>query len=263
MTSPRQHNIGRTAALCVAVLLFLLSASCGKKKNDLIPNLGDRKTIPGMKLDSVTTLISDSGVIRYRVVAEKWDAYDKADDPYWLFPRKVYFERFNDTLVIESTVEADTAWYYYDKKLWILKQNVKVLNLTGERFTTTLPYWSQEKHRVWSDTSFIRIEQDRQVITGHGFESNEQMTKYTINEIVGIFPMDREGGSAADTSSVAVPVTLPSGEGRQPSARQKSDRAAGRNGQAPRKEGAARPETTTRPGQTGRIDKQVTIILPD
>lgn len=175
----------------------------------MIPNFADRSKVPGMWLDSVTTLISDSGIIRYRVVTAKWDAFDKANDPYWFFPEKVYFERFNDTLVIESTVESDTAWYYYDRKMWVLRKNVKVRNLSGETFETTLLYWDQNTHRVYSDTAFIRICQSSQVLTGHGFESNESMTNYTINEIEGMFPVDKEETEAGDSSTVQIPVTAP------------------------------------------------------
>lgn len=206
MRKPSGHIHFRTAALCAAVLLFLLPTSCRKKENDMIPNFGDRTKVPGMWLDSVTTLISDSGVIRYRVVTERWDAYDKADDPYWFFPQKVYFERFNDTLVIESTVESDTAWYYYDRKLWVLRQNVKVRNLSGETFETTLLNWNQDTHRVYSDTAFIRIRQSSQILTGHGFESNESMTNYTIHQIEGMFPIDKDTTAVNDSSVVEIPV---------------------------------------------------------
>lgn len=187
-----------TAALAAAVMLFMVS-SCRKDKTDTIPNFSDRKNVPGLFTDSVTTLISDSGRVRYKVVTEVWKVFDKADDPYWYFPEKVYFERFDDSLVVESVVEADTARYFTSRKLWQLRNNVTVMNLSGEKFQTNLLYWDQNKHKIYSD-SFIRIEQADQLLMGYGFESNEQLTNYRIFRIKGVFPLDSSHDSSDATS---------------------------------------------------------------
>ncbi|MBQ7945358.1 MAG: LPS export ABC transporter periplasmic protein LptC [Bacteroidales bacterium] len=172
-------------------MLFMVCPSCKKEKTDTIANFENRKVVPGMLVDSVTTLISDSGRIRYKVLAQTWKVYDQADEPYWFFPDKVYFERFNDSLEVESVVEGDTARYFTELKLWELKNNVLVKNMSGEQFETNLLYWNQDQHRVYSD-SFIRIQQEDQILTGYGFESNESLTKYKIFKIKGVFPMDSE-----------------------------------------------------------------------
>lgn len=59
--------------------------------------------------------------------------------------------------------------------------NVHIQNLKGEQFDTELLYWDQRTQRIYSD-EFIRIEQPDRIITGHGFESNQQMTVYTIRK---------------------------------------------------------------------------------
>lgn len=179
------------ALFSATVMLFMVCPSCKKEKTDTIANFENRKAVPGMFVDSVTTLISDSGRIRYKVLAQTWKVYDQADEPYWFFPDKVYFERFNDSLEVESVVEGDTARYFTDLKLWELKNNVLVKNMSGEQFETNLLYWNQDQHRVYSD-SFIRIQQEDQILTGYGFESNESLTKYKIFKIKGVFPMDSE-----------------------------------------------------------------------
>ena len=67
--------------------------------------------------------------------------------------------------------------------------NVHIQNLKGEKFDTDLLYWDQNKHTIYSDR-FIRIEQPDRIITGRGFDSNEQMTVYTIRKPEGIFYVD-------------------------------------------------------------------------
>jgi LPS export ABC transporter protein LptC len=144
-----------------------------------------------MRADSIVTLISDSGRIRYKVITASWLIYDQAPDPYWFFPEKIYFERFDDSMRIESIVKSDTARYFTKRKLWELKNNVQVMNLAGEKFETPLLYWDQNQHRIYSDSS-IRIEQEGWISTGQGFESNESLTIYSILNSKGDFPLDPE-----------------------------------------------------------------------
>jgi len=177
-------------ALCVAVLPFL-SVSCNKESKEFVPSFSKRDTVPGMYTDSVTTLISDSGRIRYRVVARVWKIFDKAYEPFWLFPEKIHFERFDDSLRVESVIECDTARYYSRRRLWELKNNVLIINLEGETFETSLMYWDQRNGRVFSD-SFIRIEQKDVILSGIGFESNQTMTKYTIFKPNGPIYLDSD-----------------------------------------------------------------------
>ena len=81
--------------------------------------------------------------------------------------------------------------------------NVDIQNLKGERFETDLLYWDQNKHTIYSD-QFIRIEQPDRIITGHGFDSNEQMTIYTIRKPEGIFYVDDDATAPADSLQTGV-----------------------------------------------------------
>ena len=73
--------------------------------------------------------------------------------------------------------------------------NVDIQNRKGERFNTELLYWNESTQKVYSD-KFIRIQQPDRVITGHGFDSNQQMTVYVIQNIEGIFYVDENEGTA-------------------------------------------------------------------
>ncbi|MBQ8607463.1 MAG: LPS export ABC transporter periplasmic protein LptC, partial [Bacteroidaceae bacterium] len=83
-----------------------------------------RDSIPLMRTVGVETLISDSGVIRYKVIADEWTIFDRLDPPFWAFEKGVYLEQFDENLSKEATIEADTAYYYETKKLWELRGNV-------------------------------------------------------------------------------------------------------------------------------------------
>ena len=90
-----------------------------------------------------------------------------------------------------AEIKADTAYYYDKQKLWELRGHVDIRNQQGERFNTELLFWNQDTQKVYSD-KFIRIEQIDRIITGHGFDSNQQFTVYTIHQPEGIFYVDEE-----------------------------------------------------------------------
>ena len=94
-----------------------------------------------------------------------------------------------------TTLVSDTAYFFNKEELWKLMGNVHIQNLKGEQFDTELLYWDQRTQRIYSD-EFIRIEQPDRIITGHGFESNQQMTVYTIRKPEGIFYVDEEAAAA-------------------------------------------------------------------
>ena len=192
---PRIIRANLPAFSSLILLFFLLlpslMTSCRKEAKEFLPAFGPRDTVPAMTTDSVTTLISDSGRIRYRVLTPLWKIYDKAYEPYWLFPKRLHLERFDDSLRVESVIECDTAKYYTRRRLWELKGNVLIVNLQGETFETSLLYWDQRIAKVYSD-SFIRIEQRDVILSGIGFESNQTMTKYTIFKPNGPIYLDNE-----------------------------------------------------------------------
>lgn len=186
-----------------AMVMLLLFSSCSGKKKELGDAITERDSMAVMDTRGVTTLVSDSGVTRYRINTEEWLVFDRKNPPYWAFEKGVYLEKFDSVFNVEASVKADTAYYYEKQKLWKLMSNVDIQNLKGERFETDLLYWDQNKHTIYSD-QFIRIEQPDRIITGHGFDSNEQMTIYTIRKPEGIFYVDDDATAPADSLQTGV-----------------------------------------------------------
>ena len=183
-------NTMTIAQALVVVLMLLLAVGCQRRDVRLQSEaITDRSAIPVLDADDVTTLISDSGITRYRITTSKWQMYDKADSPYWEFPKGIYLEKFNEELVTDATVRADYAYYNEPAQLWTLRGNVVAVNLEGEKFETPLLYWSQKEESVYSDSSIV-ITKARSIIQGVGFRSNQEMTEYTILRPTGMFPIE-------------------------------------------------------------------------
>ena len=175
--------------MVLLVLLCMLSACSKKEVRHRAGAIADRAAMPALEGMDVTTLISDSGVTRYRIKAKRWLVFDKADTPYWEFPEGIYLEKFNMDLEADATVEADYAYYNEPAQRWTLKGNVEAMNLEGEKFETPLLYWDQKSESVYSDSS-ITITRETSIIKGVGFQSNQEMTNYTIQYPTGVFPIE-------------------------------------------------------------------------
>ena len=189
------HKNASITIVLGAMVMLLLFSSCGGRNKAMADAITERDSLPVMDTRGVTTLISDSGVTRYRVNTEEWLIFDKKKPSYWAFEKGIYLEQFDSLFHIDASIKADTAYYYDRDRLWKLIGNVDIKSLKGEQFDTELLYWDQRTQRIYSD-EFIRIEQPDRIITGHGFESNQQMTVYTIRKPEGIFYVDEEAAAA-------------------------------------------------------------------
>ena len=192
------HKNASITIVLGAMVMLLLFSSCSGKKKELGDAITERDSMAVMDTRGVTTLVSDSGVTRYRINTEEWLVFDRKNPPYWAFEKGVYLEKFDSIFQVEASIKADTAYFFNKEELWKLMGNVHIQNLKGEKFDTELLYWDQNKKRVYSDQR-VRIEQPDQIIYAIGFESNEQLTKYRFFKTEGIFYVDEESTTPSDT----------------------------------------------------------------
>lgn len=196
------QSITTTASVVVMLLLFSVTLfSCNQEVKEVVEVSSDPEKSYTMKATQVNTLISDSGITRYRVKAKEWLVFGNAKEPHSYFPEGIYVEKFDTTFHTEASIKADTAYYFDKKGLWRLIGNVEVESLQGERFNTSELFWDQKAEKVYSD-KYIRIQQKEQIITGVGFESNQNMTRYRIFNSQGEFPVEEEVTPFAPADSV-------------------------------------------------------------
>ena len=201
--SERRNNLKYRIVLNITVALwatvmFLFFPSCGEKKQDMEAAVGENDSLPDMSTMGVTSLVSDSGMIRYKIITEEWLVYANREPSFWAFEKGIYLEKFDTLFNIDASIKADTAYYYEPSKTWELKGNVEIQNQQGDKFSTSQMFWDQGEEKIYSD-KFIRIEQLDKVLTGVGFTSNQDMTSYQINKPEGIFYV--EESAVADSTA--------------------------------------------------------------
>lgn len=191
--------------LPLAIVAAIGMTACGSdEKREYTGNI-DPEHFATMTTRNVESLVSDSGIIRYRIISPMWLVYDEASEPHWNFPEGLHLERFDDHFKREATIDCDSATYLRNRQLWRLDGHVTVLNTLGERFLTSQLFWDQRQQVVYSD-SFIHIERADRVMEGYGFKSNQQMTHFVVNNVSAILPASqfRPGGTGSD--SIATPT---------------------------------------------------------
>ena len=172
----RQNLSVVTVFLSVMACFFI---SCKEEVKSTVDLHYDADKVPSLNTDSVTMLISDSGLIRYKVIAKTWEIFDRAKDPHWFFPDGLYVEQSDTIFSIVATVKADTAWNFTSKKLWQLKGHVVIRNKLGETFKSEELFWDQRQQKVYSKKYVEVFRPDKMTLHGMGgFEANQQMTEY-------------------------------------------------------------------------------------
>ncbi len=186
LKSFKYKQIHITVAIVAAVMCFVTSCA---EKTEQVEAITDRATTPSLRATEVSTVVSDSGVTRYRMNTPEWLIYDRAEVPYWDFPQGIHLEKFDTDLNVDAEIHSKYAIYYDKKRLWDLRDSVTAINLEGERFECNQLFWNEISERVYSDDS-IKITQKDKIIKGLGFESNQSLTKYVIRRPIGIFPLE-------------------------------------------------------------------------
>lgn len=188
---------------------FFLLASCEGQKEHTAPAVHDRDSASMMISYGVNTLISDSGVIKYRIVTERWEVNTVCNPSRWIFEKGLFFEQFDEKFHVQSYIQCDTAYYYDQKKLWELRSRVSILTKDGLRFTSQQLFWDQASHELYSNVPSRLVTPDR-TLEGTYFRSDERMTRYFVSNSRGSFEKTDIAGkgdtitSAPDTVKAAI-----------------------------------------------------------
>lgn len=187
----------------------MLFASCQEQKEHTAPAIHDRDSVSMMTSYGVNTLISDSGVIKYRIVTERWEVNTVRNPSRWIFEKGIFFEQFDEKFHVQSYVQCDTAYYYDQRRLWELRSRVSILTKDGLRFTSQQLFWDESRHELYSNV-YSKLVTPERVLEGSYFRSDERMTKYFVSNSSGSFEKTDIAGtgdtiaSAPDTVKAAV-----------------------------------------------------------
>ena len=121
--------------LIIGVVLTL-SFSCSEEKEYTLPAILPQDSASVMTTYGVNTLISDSGVVKYRIVSECWEINQVRQPSRWIFVKGLFLEQFDEKFHVQSYIQCDTAYYYDHQRLWELRGRVSIRTKDGLFFTS-------------------------------------------------------------------------------------------------------------------------------
>ena len=190
MTQKNRHSFRSQAKLMTALVLLSLQLSsvlsCSEAQEHIAGAVNPEDSVSMMTTYGVNTLISDSGVIKYRIVTERWDVNTVRQPSRWEFMKGIFFEQFDEQFHVQAYIQADTAWYFDKMRLWKLRGRVSIRNVKGLIYTSEELYWDGMKHEFYS-TVFSRVVTPERTMEGSYFRSDEKMEHYLVTNSKGSF----------------------------------------------------------------------------
>lgn len=193
----------RVGMMVVIMAYAMLSLSaCEEEKEHIAPAVDPRDSVSMMVSYGVNTLISDSGVIKYRIVSEQWEVNQTRQPSRWIFEKGLFLEQFDLAMHVQSYIQCDTAYFYDIKKLWELRGRVSILTKRGLKFNSEELFWDERTHEIYSNKFSHLVTADKE-LQGNRFRSDERMTKYSVTTTKGHFDKGDIDKSPRDNMSKA------------------------------------------------------------
>lgn len=188
--------------IVIGVIVSWVLAACQNPVEHTAPAIHDRDSVAMMTSYGVNTLISDSGVIKYRIVTERWEVNTNRVPSRWIFDKGMLLEQFDEKFHINSYIQCDTAYYFDQERVWKLYGRVRILTKDGLRFTSEQLTWDENKHELSSNV-FSKLITPERTLQGSYFWSDERMTRYFVSNSKGSFEKGDFGGGGSSSSSAS------------------------------------------------------------
>ena len=177
---PKYFKISIAILISGIVMLFF---SCANKI-EKIKEFSAGEKLAGLEADNYEMIHSDSTIIRFKLITPQLIRYNQAEDPFTEFPKGVEIERYNEKMEQIASITSNYARYYEKEKKWEAKNNVIAVNPQGDTLKTEQLIWEQKTGTIHSE-QFVKIIRKDQVITGIGFESDQDLSNWKIKNPKG------------------------------------------------------------------------------
>ena len=188
----------------LALLAILAVAACSKERvetKSLNVNIDSLYTARMIKLN---TLISDSGMIRYRMIAPVLLIYERPERNEWVFPQGLILRPYDTVSWKKVFIKADSAIRSTATEEWELIGHVQVQGPEGQRLNTHRLFWQRDQRRLYSHDTTYFFTQGRE-LRGSSFEATDDLSWYQILNNKGMIEYDEEGTTQPAPSPTAVP----------------------------------------------------------
>jgi LPS export ABC transporter protein LptC len=157
---------------------FFVITSC-ENDQDVVNDLFKKKTAVE-EAKKVESYLSQSGKVKAKLTSP-YMLRVQADSPYMEFPHTLHVDFYDESTVIESTLDAHYAKYVeFDRKV-LLRDSVLVISIkNGDTLRTQELWWDQDKQEFYTSKPAHIHQRDKIIFAKDGLRAAQNLTSYTF-----------------------------------------------------------------------------------
>ncbi|MEO5501606.1 MAG: LPS export ABC transporter periplasmic protein LptC [Ginsengibacter sp.] len=174
----QRNNPIRLANVLIFFVIIFCTSSCENSKQQL--NQFSAKKISIEQAKGVSILYTTGEKTTARITAPLMLRHQEAN-PFIEFTQSIHADFFNDSLQIESKLDARYAKYIESESKVFLRDSVVVFNTKGDTLYCQELYWDRTSigHELYTNKK-VRIRTPTQIIDGDGLDAPQDFTSWHI-----------------------------------------------------------------------------------
>lgn len=163
-------------------MMAAFTGSCfflGSCENDLgkVDDQFRKKTAVEEALQ-VESYLSQGGKVKAKLTAPYMKRY-MADSPYVEFPKTLHVDFYNDSLQVESTLDARYARHIEFERKVLLRDSVVVINkIKGDTLRTSELWWDQNREEFYTDKPCNILQRTGYSYARYGLKAKQDFSEY-------------------------------------------------------------------------------------
>jgi LPS export ABC transporter protein LptC len=180
---------------CVSYLLggfiaALALSSCETDLKKIQEILDGSSEKAGQRTKDVEIIYSDSATVRARITAPLLIDYQDSTKSYKEMPKGVHIEFYDKFMHVTNIIDAKEGRINDATDVYELHKNVVAKNEQGDVFKSEELILDHKTHKLYSTMPVQIVTVNGNIINGTDFESNEQMSPYTMKQTTGIIQVE-------------------------------------------------------------------------
>lgn len=151
----------------------------------------------------IESYLSQGGLTKAKLTAPLMLRY-VIDSTYVEFPKSLHVDFYNDTLAIESKLDALYGKYREWEKKVYLRDSVVVINIfNGDTLRAPELWWDQNTQKIYTDKPVRIFTRDKILFGQNGLIASQDFSEYVLNQAQGRLTAPKESDSARNENDSA------------------------------------------------------------
>lgn len=166
--------------------------------------------LPVLQAENFQTTYSDSGVVRFFLKTPEMKKFEQDETSFVEFPQGLLLIKYNEKKEVISTISARYAKQFVKEHRWEVKNDVVATNNLGDTLKTEHLIWDEQSGKIYNN-EFVKVIRPDQIITGIGFEADQNLTNWRIRNPKGplYVNVNRQQPAPSDSMLKNLPVLRP------------------------------------------------------